>query len=292
MRSIHFLALSFIVTAGCFVLKPNYSVAYDYKSYMDLCYKYAEKEDWHNALFYCRESAYSGDKISRLNYIRAVLEKKETLPNQIIEEGIRLSLNAAQDGDDEGYLIAGKLYQSGKFPDYNSALKFYTKAYNAGNDEAAVRIAMLYYDMEKLNNMEKAIAWFNIGVEKNIREAYYGLGLIHYEKGDYTAAASHFGSAAEQGDPQAMVALARFFSNGTVFKRNTIKAIRWYKLAIRSGREDVRHELTRLLSTLRDEERIELLHEKEKNFSPDSPKELIEKNRVSLPSKAATERKE
>lgn len=239
--------------------------AFGEQGYHDMCKSYAEAEDWRNAFFYCRESAYTDDIDSRIHYAKSVLYTDEGRTQQTVEEALRLIRKAAEEGNSEAYIVMGRLRQLGNYPDYKEALTYFMQAYEMDDKDAIVHIGMLYYSANKLNDAAKAREWFIKGSEKNIPEAQYGLGLVLYEQGRPEDAAEEFAKAAKNGDPQAMIAMARFFTNGIVYRPDKIKAIRWLKMAIKAGREDVRPELTKLLSDIRDEERLRLLREKDQS---------------------------
>jgi TPR repeat protein len=228
------------------------------------CLRRGEKEDWHNAFFDCREPAYQSQNVAaKFYYAKSIYMSEKSAYQQSVEEALRMAHQAEDGGHPEATLLIGLLHQKGTFPNYKQALSYLEKAYAAGRPEAAAHIAMMYYAADKLNNVAKAKEWFAKAAEHDIMAGQYGLGLVMFEEGRAEEAAEQFRKAAEKGEPQAMIALSRFYSNGIVYPKDKIRAIRWLKLAVSAGRSDMRSDLTALLSSLTDAERLQLLREKD-----------------------------
>ncbi|GAB4271449.1 MAG: hypothetical protein Kow0029_09150 [Candidatus Rifleibacteriota bacterium] len=113
---------------------------------------------------------------------------------------------------------AGKAYQRG---DFKKAAEIFTPAAEAGDPEAQVNIAFMYY-----------------------------CGM-HFPK-DHKKAAEWYKKAANQDNTNAQFSLGTMYENGEGVKRNFEEAYFWYSLAEKKGDKDaqkLRRELEKKLST-------------------------------------------
>lgn len=235
------------------------------------CIENGEKEMWEDAYIYCKEAAYFPDADAKYYYAKSIYMTERSNNRQMVDEALRIATHAYEKGRKDALILIGMLYQKGAFPNYQRSLESFTQAFKEGNAEAAVNIAMLYYDAHKLNNVSKAKEWFKIAADKDSTAGRYGLGLTFFEEGQQKEAAEQFMQAAEAGNAQAMIAVSRFYLNGIVHEQNKIEAIRWMKKAVEAGRNDMRIDLTKLLASLDDSERLLLLREND---------EIIEENQA------------
>ncbi|MET0154812.1 MAG: hypothetical protein ABW189_01740 [Rickettsiales bacterium] len=225
------------------------------------CAESAEKGAWEDAYGYCKEAAYYPDPTAKYYYAKSIYMTDRANSRQMLDEALRIAMRAHEEGNKQALSLVGMLYQKGAFPDYQRSLDAFSQAYKEGDEESSVSIAMLYYDAHKLNNVPLAKKWFGVAADKGINAGRYGLGLTLFEEGKKQEAAEQFMKAAEGGNAQAMIAVARLYLNGVVYEKNKIEAIRWMKKAVFSGRKDMRSDLTALLASLTDAERLRLLRE-------------------------------
>lgn len=242
------------------------------EQYNASCVENGEAGNWEEAYYHCKQATNYNDPAAKYYYAKSISATSRSENRQMVEEALRLAMRAHDMGYKAAMPLVGELYQKGAFPNYDRSLNAYKQAYEEGNAESAVDVAMLYYDAKKLNDVAKAKEWFTIAADNDIPAGRYGLGLTLFEENDHEGAAKQFMLAAKAGYPQAMIATSRFYHNGLVYKRDEIEAIRWMKKAIEAGREDMRVDLTKLLSGLNDSERLRLLRDHDqKSQKNDAP---------------------
>lgn len=123
---------------------------------------------------------------------------------------------AAENGLDYAMLALGKLFQDGDIvqEDHESALYWYGKARDAGNEEAE--------EIIKLNEIDE----------------YLTLGRCSMEKKDYDTALKAYNAAADMGSADAMACLGDIYNEGFACRRNPELSFDFFKKAAEAGNAD------------------------------------------------------
>lgn len=143
--------------------------------------------------------------------------------------------SAAEAGDVAAQFQLANLYLSGAFgsSDPDKALQWYRKSAEGGYTEANIRLAELYIQgLGGRQDFDEAIKWLQEPAKKGEVTAQTTLGwaLIMGQQ-DYAGAAKWYESAAAQGYPEAISALASLYYDGTGVQQDHQKAIELYKQA-------------------------------------------------------------
>ena len=111
------------------------------------------------------------------------------------------------------------------------------KAYNSGNKEAALEIALDYkYGWDGASrNGDKAIEWLDKAFEAGIIRAATMAGTMYLSadgvKKDYSKAEKYYRKAASKGDESAKIRLGHMYYYGTGVKTDYAAAAKWYASA-------------------------------------------------------------
>ena len=189
---------------------------------------------------------------------------------------------SAANGDAIAFNNLGVLYRDGKGVTQNNAkaLENFSTAIEYGYEEAYCKLGNMFLYIPELQDVEKAEQLLVEGARIQKTDCYYDLGYLYDEvlqqyklaayyylqaiEYDHAAAESNLGllfqdgtgveqsdetafklfqSAADKGNPPAMVNLARAYENGTGTPVDYAKAIEWYKTAINKGSDQAIHNL-------------------------------------------------
>jgi uncharacterized protein len=127
---------------------------------------------------------------------------------------------------------AFKAYESGQ---EKQAALLYLRAAKAGNPSAQYNIAIMRINQEtRLISEKKALEFLQSSAQSNSPDAQWTLGKL-LEKSDLTASAKWHERAAQQGLPQAQVALANLYFLGRGVPQSDVISARWYQRAAQAG---------------------------------------------------------
>lgn len=188
------------------------------------------KQDLKKAVEYYTKAANGNDAAAlfRLgNYFESGLrngtdEKAEVIVQPNAKSALDLYRMAAQNGSAEAFYNVGIYYENGTVvdKDLEKAFSFLLRAANSGITQAQFRLAGLYQQGGGTQqDSVAAMAWFQRAANANFAPAQIAFGQM-FETGtgiggpDYTAAASQYELAAEQGVPLAMLRLASLNERG------------------------------------------------------------------------------
>jgi TPR repeat protein len=128
---------------------------------------------------------------------------------------------------------AGERFKAG---DHAGAARIVTKAAEAGNAVAQLRLALMYDQGDGLKQSAKAaFGWYSRAASQGEPESQNQLGLF-YELGegvaeDWSLAARYFQASAQQGWTKGQFSLARAYQFGIGLPQDRSQAIAWYQKA-------------------------------------------------------------
>ena len=135
---------------------------------------------------------------------------------------------------------AEKLWQKGraayKAKDYETAVKYYKKSAEQGNEKAQFNFALCYAKGEGVEkDLREAAKWYRKAAEQGFALAQNMLALC-YDTGegveqDYALAAEWYRKAAEQGYADAQLNLGGCYSSGHGVGQDYTEAVKWYQKA-------------------------------------------------------------
>ncbi|RRB02783.1 tetratricopeptide repeat protein [Larkinella rosea] len=149
---------------------------------------------------------------------------------------------AANDGD--AALKMAEMYYSGKHfpPNAEKTLEWAKIGADLGHTGSMVFLGkFLTEDHQNVSrDTKQALNYYREAADKGDREAMFALGILSYEGKalgfkDDKQAAYWIPRAAEAGQPQAMALAAKFYDEGTLLPKNSIKARFWYNQAKAKG---------------------------------------------------------
>jgi uncharacterized protein len=115
------------------------------------------------------------------------------------------------------------------------AAQLYLRAAKAGNPNAQYNIAIMRINQETTIVSEKqALQFLRLSAQSNFADAQWTLGKL-LEKNDAAASAMWHEKAAQQGLPQAQVALANLYFLGRGVPQSDQISARWYQRAAEGG---------------------------------------------------------
>jgi TPR repeat protein len=196
-----------------------------------------EKDDILNGL---KEAAESGLPDAKYEMALIYLEREET------DQAIKL-LEESYNEFHKSSLKLGDMHTEGKYvkADPKKALKYYLKAYELGDDQAAFKLGVLH-SHEKYSNYgfydkDKAIKYFEetIKLKSNAHdsEAYFYLGELYFAKGKFEKAQANLLQSYEHyKNPKAAKSLGIIYFEGKIkeFKDLNI-AYKFLKFASENG---------------------------------------------------------
>ncbi len=124
--------------------------------------------------------------------------------------------------------------------EYESAMKFYKKASDAGSAEAKHFIAWMHEEGKGVErNYEKALEWYHEAAWAGHKDSQHKLGDV-YSRGkgvekDHAKAFSWYKKAAEQGHADSQYEVAEMHNDGTGVKKDKDEAKRWYQKSAEKG---------------------------------------------------------
>ncbi len=147
-------------------------------------------------------------------------------------------LRAAATAGDPAHVfdLAQALESDGPQADPVEAARLYQQAADAGHQEAAVNLAVLYQDGTGVpQDLDRAFALYQNPAQAGHARAQNNLGLL-YVRGngvaqDYPRAVALFQAAADQGLPTAMTNLSVMYANGFGVPQSDEVADQWARLA-------------------------------------------------------------
>jgi len=145
---------------------------------------------------------------------------------------------AESKNDTQAMARLGYSYQAGLgcTSDITLALKWYLGAAKNGDVRSMVNLGGLYYNAERLRNVDTAIQWFTIAFERGSYVAAYNLGCIYCSSAnpahqDYNLGFKYFSYAAEAETVSAMNNLGCMYLRGCGTKQNYSKGKKWISRA-------------------------------------------------------------
>lgn len=144
--------------------------------------------------------------------------------------------------------MADEAFESGR---YLLALRKYSVVMESLTPAQEMNMGWMYYTGSgTLQNMKKALEWYERAANTGNPEAMFALGEI-YENGpssiaDENKAAVLYYKAAGAGNADAMFSLAKCYENGTGVDNNLKEAAYWYGKAAEKGNNDAALCLARL----------------------------------------------
>ena len=144
--------------------------------------------------------------------------------------------NKAEAGDAEAQFRIGQAYALGQGFNQNleNAFEWYEKAAKQGHAKAQAALAILYVQK---GDDKKTAEWLDKAAAQNEPTAQFFQGISAYEKAqDYSKAKEWWEKAAEQGNADAMAALATLYESGKGVPQDNDKASEWLKKASDAGK--------------------------------------------------------
>lgn len=134
-----------------------------------------------------------------------------------------------------------------KLNQYDKALAWYLKSKEEGDRLAPLHIGFAYVNME---NYAKAIPWLQQAAESGDIEAKFSLGMIFYNgyggEKDYGKAFKYFHVAANQNHPESQFMLGVMYHYGNGVTADLQQAKKWLRLALNNGYAGAAKELNML----------------------------------------------
>jgi hypothetical protein len=163
------------------------------------------------------------------------LEKRYPPPNNIYPPPAKIDLNPSTA---DGMASLGYRYQSGLgIPvDYDLALKWFTKAADAGSARAENALGFRYHDgIGCPKDYDEARKWWEKAADQNNAAAQFGLGIL-YELGqvvpqDYTQARKWYEKSDANGNIGAPEAVGRLYEKGLGVPQDFAQARKWFEKA-------------------------------------------------------------
>lgn len=125
--------------------------------------------------------------------------------------------------------------------------KLLSKAKN-GDAKSQYELGWCYlkgYGIEK--DFDKAVYWFQEGIEQDYAEAYRGLGVCYmFGDGvpqDFAKAINLYEEAASRGDARAMYNLGSCYFYGMAVLQNYNDAFMWYEKSLKHGEEEAKYQM-------------------------------------------------
>ena len=150
------------------------------------------------------------------------------------------SISRGRMGVDETLLRAKTYWNENQ---YDQALPLFRRAVEAGNEEAAVYLGVMYQNGQGglPKDEVQAVSWFRKAAEAGDAHGMSSLGAM-YENGqgglpkDDAQAASWFRKAAEAGDAQRMASLGYMYRNGKGgLPKDDAQGVSWFRKAAEAG---------------------------------------------------------
>ncbi len=127
--------------------------------------------------------------------------------------------------------------------DYETAIKYFTKAAELGDASAHYRLSLMYREgrgVEKDN--EKAIYYAELAAIADHPEARHNLGIEEWNNDRYERARKHFIIAANLGDSGSLKCLRELYADGHASKEDYAAALRAYQTAVDATKSPERKE--------------------------------------------------
>lgn len=119
-------------------------------------------------------------------------------------------------------------YGRGLRKDEAKAMEFFKEsAIKAGVEQASVQLAIYYL---KNKNEDEAYKWANEGSNRGNVKAFYLLGRILYQRGQYQSAASWIQKAANASEPNAPAILSLMYRDGKGVGQSKMMAAAWWMI--------------------------------------------------------------
>ncbi|HTR12694.1 MAG TPA: TIR domain-containing protein, partial [Roseiarcus sp.] len=230
-------------------------------------------------LFKSAAEAYTEDKKAARYYGESL--RNGWGPKRDYPQAITMLEKAAQEPDADKAAMdnLGAIYESGEGAkqgapqDYAQAIRWYTKAADAGDREAMNNLGRLYYNGRGVpRDLETASRWFKAAarvpkdkadcqsIEKaadgtpaaTVPDALFNLGRVYDDRemgGDAAAVAEArcwYTMAADAGHADAMVRLGAIYETGRGVAPDAAKAIEWYEKAAKSNNKQAMFNLASL----------------------------------------------
>jgi TPR repeat protein len=127
--------------------------------------------------------------------------------------------------------------------DYESALKYLTKATDLGDALAHYNLSILYHNGQGVDKDEKKEVYhLEEASIAGIPEARHNLGLIELDNGSTERAKKHFIISANLGHDESLTALRILYADGHATKEDYADALRAYQAAVDATKSPERDE--------------------------------------------------
>ncbi len=176
---------------------------------------------------------------------------REPAPDNHEEVDKRIMKRIKENNDPAGmYQMGDKHYH--REGDYETALKYFTKAAGLGHAVAHFNLSCLYRDGEGVEKDEKKQVYhLEEAAMKGHANARYNLGVHEYDNGRYERARKHFIIAANLGLHESLKGLKDLYVEGHASKEDYADALRAYQAAV-DATKSVEREVAELFYKLQE----------------------------------------
>ena len=146
---------------------------------------------------------------------------------------------AAHEGYGPAQVVLGYFAETGTFVPRGpqQAASYYAKAAEQNDRVGQWALGKLYFSGDAgTRDLARAQEWLLRAADQGDPFGAYLLGLVKLERQDYSAAATRFRNAAEQGLPQAQQRLAVLLKDGRGVTQDRAEAYMWLLLSVHTGR--------------------------------------------------------
>ena len=167
--------------------------------------------------------------------------------------------SAAKQDNEQSINGLGLLYYTGcgVDVDYKKAAEYFLLASEKGDVQAKVNLGELYRGGGPgvSQDYEKALYWYEQGIEDEPARAYNGLSLTSFMQGNSDQGVEHLEKAAELGNAIAQYNLAVMYDEGNfgINKNDKEKAKYWYEKSAAQGYADAQYNLDILLEEMKEQ---------------------------------------
>lgn len=174
---------------------------------------------------------------TRLRQTEAARAQAEATARQLLEHGIETRLSKAPSGQERQSAVdvafaLGVAAEDRR--DLNDALRWLTRAAEAGHISAMMRLASIYNDAPGIRNPGESRRWLTRAAEGGSPDAAFRLGKAYEadgEAGHQAEAVKWYRKAAEAGHGDGMNNLATMLASGIGTARDERAAHEWYRRA-------------------------------------------------------------
>ncbi|GAA5483046.1 secretory immunoglobulin A-binding protein EsiB [Haloferula sargassicola] len=169
-----------------------------------------------------------------------------------VDQAIDWWIRSSESGDSTSDLLLARLY-SGEFgfPEKNDpekALQHIRKAAERGNLGAYVPLGSRLIESDEKSTREEGLKWLHKGIENGQTLGFLLLGAYQEtQEKDLESAYQTFLTGAENGQPDCMLAVARFLIKGQGIGKNEAAGVEWLEKSAEAGNAHAHLELAGML---------------------------------------------